>query len=69
MEAEDLHHIFEAFSSLSDAQDLLDISGYGTGTAFERINHAKRHLAQLLGQDPGATARAITGAPMKCSLS
>ena len=60
-------HIFEAFSSLSDAQDLI-ASGMGS-QASEQINHAKRHLLAITESYPDLWRQAMVSLPITCSLS
>ena len=44
-----IKHIWESFSTLSDAQELISM---GRDTeAIEMINHAKRHLNEVFQQD------------------
>ena len=44
-----MKHIFETFSTLSDAQELISM---GRDTeAIQTINHAKRHLNEVFQQD------------------
>ena len=44
-----MKHIWESFSTLSDAQELISM---GRDTeAIEMINHAKRHLNEVFQQD------------------
>ena len=46
---ETMKHIWESFSTLSDAQELISM---GRNTeAIEMINHAKRHLNEVFQQD------------------
>lgn len=45
MTTEEIKHVFEAYSSLSDAQEPL--AAVMKETANERINHAKAHLDKL----------------------
>ena len=60
-------HIFEAFSSLSDAQDLADAGC--KEMANDRINHAKLHLQAIIDADPEAWREAMRTAPITCSLA
>ena len=46
---ETMKHIWESFSTLSDAQELIS-KGFET-EAIEMINHAKRHLNEVFQQD------------------
>ena len=46
---EAMKHVWESFSTLSDAQELISM---GRDTeAIEMINHAKRHLNEVFQQD------------------
>ena len=44
-----MKHVWEAFSTLSDAQELISMGN--TNGANETINHAKRHLSRIFEQD------------------
>ena len=44
-----MKHIWESFSTLSDAQELI-LMGRDT-EAIQQINHAKRHLNEVFQQD------------------
>ena len=62
-------HMFEAYSSLSDAQDLI-ASGMGS-QASERINHAKMHLDAVSHSDHDTLEllhEAMVSLPITCSL-
>lgn len=61
-----IRQVFEAFSTLSDAQELVQ----GNSNVIETINHAKRHLLWVLEVDKEATARALIAITMalECSL-
>ena len=59
-------HIFEAFSTLSDAQDL--ITAQSPNMAIERINHAKAHLSAVSDADPETWRRALLSGSIACSL-
>ena len=66
--------IWQAFSTLSDAQDMLEIV-IDTGhpdAADDRINHAKAHLKVLIdktmAEDPDGFLRAVMTS-MTCTLT
>lgn len=65
-------HIFEAFSSLSDAQDVLEpgrpLLVNDLVAAQERINHAKLHLDAIAQSDPETWAQAMASLRLTCSL-
>ena len=44
-----MKHIWESFSTLSDAQELISMGQ--DKQAIEMINHAKRHLNEVFQQD------------------
>ena len=44
-----MKHIWESFSTLSDAQELISMER--DTEAIEMINHAKRHLNEIFQQD------------------
>jgi len=48
-EQEIMKHIWEAFSTLSDAQELVSFGDLER--AVNTINHAKRHLNEVFQQD------------------
>jgi hypothetical protein len=62
--------VWQAFSSLSDAQELLAGTGAHGTAANERINHAKRHLQGFLEwveqNHPDAFVRAVS--TLNCTL-
>ena len=60
-------HIFEAFSSLSDAQDL--IASRAPSRANAQINHAKMHLDAIAQSDPDLWREAMLSLPITCSLA
>ena len=67
MDQSTIRHIWEAFSSLSDAQDHLATSD--TKGATDRINHAKEHLVVVLHKAPEEERlEAIMAALEGCSL-
>lgn len=60
--------IFQAFSVLSDAQELL---GHVVGEwqpINAQINHAKRHLMEVIKADEPGFAEAMLGLPLTCTL-
>jgi len=57
-----MKHVWEAFSTLSDAQELISMGN--TERANETINHAKRHLSQVFEQDQNL----LCGVMLKTSL-
>ena len=68
-------HAFEAFSSLSDAQDLMapdDIRipavRSGAVAAYDQINHAKEHLDAIIQSDPETWRQAMLSGHVACSL-
>ena len=58
-------HIFQAFSALSDAQELLALD---QSRANDRINHAKRHLLVIIQADEKGYAEAMVDLPLTCTL-
>lgn len=60
-------HIFEAFSSLSDVQDLIEMSQ--DEIAQQRADHAKRHLGANIERDQEGFAEAVALLPLGCSLT
>ena len=58
--------MFQAFSALSDAQELLDrnlLRG-----ANDLVNHAKRHLLVIIRADEAGYAEAMRELPLRCTL-
>ena len=60
-------HVFEAFSSLSDAQELL--AADEQVSANERIDHAKLHLDAVLQSDLDTFRQAMFSGHLTCSLA
>jgi len=66
-----MKHIWESFSTLSDAQELISM---GRDTeAIEMINHAKRHLNEVFQQDQnmlsGVMLNSTLGEPCRLEKS
>ena len=59
--------IFEAFSALSNAQDL--IASGAPSRANEQIIHAKIHLHAITQSDPDLWREAMLSLPITCSLT
>ena len=60
-------HIFQAFSALSDAQELL-ASSRVRGTN-DLVNHAKRHLLAIIRADEPGYTQAMLDLPITCTLA
>ena len=58
-----MKHVWEAFSTLSDAQELILMND--SQRAIETINHAKRHLDQVFQQDQNL----LRGVMLKSTLN
>ena len=68
METKEVYQqIFQAFSVLSDVQELLATSQL-LG-ANKMINHAKRHLLVIIQADEPGYASAMLDLPITCTLS
>jgi hypothetical protein len=68
METKEMYQqIFQAFSALSDAQEL--IATNRLHGANEQVNHAKLHLAEIIKGDELGFARATMDLPTTCTLS
>lgn len=63
----ELQNIFEVYSCLSDAQDLISEHNNPTA-AYERIAHAKAHLSVIIASDPVMWSMAVRSMPLGCSL-
>ena len=61
-----MKHVWEAFSTLSDAQELismgLDVS------ANDMINHAKRHLSKVFDQDQTLLQEVMLNMSVTCEV-
>ena len=67
METKEVYQqIFQAFSALSDAQELLAANRL-TG-ANDLVNHAKRHLLVIIQADEAGYAEAMRDLPLRCTL-
>ena len=67
METKDLYqHIFQAFSALSDAQEL--VAANRLRGANDLVNHAKRHLLVIIQADEKGYAEAMVDLPLTCTL-
>ena len=67
--------IFQAFSALSDAQELMApevISNPAVRARMlavnEGMNHAKRHLMEVIKADEAGYAEAMLALPLTCTL-
>ena len=68
METKEVYQqIFQAFSALSDAQELVGAMNRPVG-AFDMINHAKRHLLVIIQADEAGYAEAMRDLPLTCTL-
>ena len=66
METKEVYQqIFQAFSALSDAQELLALD---RSRANGKINHAKRHLVAVIRADEKGFAEAMRDLPLSCTL-
>ena len=65
---EAMKHVWESFSTLSDAQELISM---GRDTeAIEMINHAKRHLNEIFQQDQNLLSGVMLQSTMEpCRLA
>lgn len=69
METKEIYqHIFQAFSALSDAQDLLGRVIGEWQPVNDQINHAKRHLLEVSKADEAGYAEAMRDLPITCTL-
>ncbi len=69
METKEMYQqIFQAFSALSDAQELLGRVIGDWQPVNEQINHAKRHLAEVIKTDEAGFAEAMKDLPITCTL-
>ena len=59
-------HIFQAFSALSDSQELLTLNRLRGGN--DQVNHAKRHLLAVIEGDKQAYMEAMRDLPITCTL-
>lgn len=59
-------HIFQAFSILSDAQELI-AAGRAQG-ANDLVNHAKLHLLEIINADQDAFVQAMADLSLSCTL-
>ena len=59
-------HTFQAFSALSDAQELLILNRLRG--ANDQIEHAKRHLLAIMGADRKGYTEAMLALPLTCTL-
>ena len=67
METKELYqHISQAFSALSDAQELLGVNRMCG--ANDQINHAKLHLLAIIEADELGYAEAMRDLPITCTL-
>ena len=60
-----VRHLFEAFSTLSDVQEL--IAAGRTKSANDQVNHAKLHLMAIHAANPESWREAVMTAPITCS--
>ena len=63
---ETYQQIFQAFSALSDAQELIAMNRLRG--ANDQINHAKLHLLGVVQADEHGYAEAIRDLPLTCTL-
>ena len=63
---ETYQQIFQAFSALSDAQELIAMNRLRG--ANDQVNHAKLHLLAVLQADEHGYAEAIRDLPLTCTL-
>lgn len=69
METKELYqHIFQAFSALSDAQELLGRVIGEWQRVDAQLNHAKRHLMAIMQADEEGFAGAMRDLPITCNL-
>ena len=77
METKEVYQqIFQAFSALSDAQELMPISPTPPNQALaarisranDQVNHAKRHLLAIIQADEKGYAEAMLDLPLNCTL-
>ena len=77
METKEMYQqIFQAFSALSDAQELMAMSSTPPNQALavrisranDQINHAKRHLLEVIKADEAGYAEAMLALPLTCTL-
>mgnify|MGYP001591218271 FL=1 len=67
METKELYQqIFQAFSALSDAQEL--VAANSLRGANDQVNHAKRHLLVIIQADEAGYAEAMRDLPLTCTL-
>lgn len=67
MEIKELYQqTFQAFSALSDAQELIEMNRLRG--ANDQINHAKRHLLAIIHADEQGYAAAMLELPLTCTL-
>ena len=59
-------HIFQAFSGLSDAQELLALNR--VRGANDQIEHVKRHLVAIMAADRKGYTEAMLDLPLTCTL-
>ena len=69
METKEVYQqIFQAFSALSDAQEMLGrVVGDWQGV-HSQINHAKRHLLVIIQADEEGYTKAMVDLPITCTL-
>ncbi len=58
-------HVYEAFSILSDAQELLGVRQ--VADANDMVAHAKKHLGEVLAAAPDAML-AVVSTRLECTL-
>lgn len=61
-----MKHVWEAFSTLSDAQELISMEL--ATKAIETINHAKNHLNEIFQQDQNLLKRVVLESTLGCEL-
>jgi hypothetical protein len=67
MEAKETYgHIFQTFSALSDAQELLTLNRLRG--ANDQVNHSKRHLLAVIEGDEQAYMEVMRDLPIICTL-
>jgi hypothetical protein len=67
METKEIYQqVFQAFSALSDAQELIGVNRLRG--ANDQVNHAKRHLLAIIKVDEAGYVEAMRDLPLTCTL-
>mgnify|MGYP001343610902 FL=1 len=61
-----MKHVWEAFSTLSDAQELISMGR--NESANDMINHAKQHLSKVFEQDQTLLQEAMLNMSVTCEV-